>query len=166
MAEMHAGGSGVRFWAVGRGETHHGTCSTTAGGRPEGNGMEGVVRWWWRLARGEVRSTYGAWGGVGGAVPWPEVPGDCGAPVDMAAASDSLPGATALSTRRSRPVLVEGVAPAVQLDRALEARHHGSSTVAARSRGARSARLEEKSDGKASGEEKNSFVSLMDYNGG
>jgi hypothetical protein len=40
--------------------------------------MESVVRWWWRLARGSerrgVRSTGGARGGVGGAVPWPEVP--------------------------------------------------------------------------------------------
>jgi hypothetical protein len=54
----------------------------------------------------------------------------------------------------------------VQLDRALEKWHHGSSTVAARSRGARSARLEEQSDGKASREEKNGFVSLMDCNGG
>jgi hypothetical protein len=90
----------------------------------------------WLGARREVRSTGGAHGGVGGAVPWLEVPGDGGAPVDMAAASDTLPGSTALSTRRSRPVLEEGVAPDAQLDRALEARRHGSSTAAARSRGA------------------------------
>jgi hypothetical protein len=85
----------------------------------------------------EVRSTGCARGG--GAVPWPEMPNDGDAPVDVAAASDTLPGATALPTRRSRPVLEEGVAPAAQLDQALEARWHGSSTVAVRSRGARSA---------------------------
>jgi hypothetical protein len=101
----------------------------------------------WLGARREVRSTGGARGGVGGAVPWLEVPGDGGAPVDMAAASDTLPGSTALSTRRSRPVLEEGVAPDAQLDRALEARRHGSSTAATRSRGARLARLEEQSNG-------------------
>jgi hypothetical protein len=56
-------------------------------------------------ARREVRSTGGACGGVGGAVSWLEVSGDGGAPVDMAAASDTLPGTTALSTCRSRPVL-------------------------------------------------------------
>jgi hypothetical protein len=88
------------------------------------------------VARREVRSTGGACGAVGGAVPWPEVPGDGGAPVDMAAASDTLPGATALSTRRSWPVLEEGVAPAAQLDWALEAWWHGLSMEAARSRGA------------------------------
>jgi hypothetical protein len=67
----------------------------------------------WLVARREVQSTGGAHGGVGGAVPSPEVPGDGGAPVDMAAASDTLPSATALSTCRSWPVLEEGVAPAL-----------------------------------------------------
>jgi hypothetical protein len=33
MAEMHAGGSGVRFWVVEGGESHRGTCSMVAGGR-------------------------------------------------------------------------------------------------------------------------------------
>jgi hypothetical protein len=89
----------------------------------------------WLVARREVRSIGGARGGVGRAVPWLEVPGDGGAPVDMAAALDTLPGATALSMCQSWPVLEEGVAPAVQLDRALEARWHGLSMAAARSRG-------------------------------
>jgi hypothetical protein len=44
-------------------------------------------------------------------------------------------------------VLEGGVVPGAQLDRELEARQHGSSTVAVRSRGAHSARLEEQSDG-------------------
>jgi hypothetical protein len=37
-------------------ETHRRPCSMVAGDRPEGNGVEGVVRWWWRLARGSERS--------------------------------------------------------------------------------------------------------------
>jgi hypothetical protein len=105
----------------------------------------------WLVARREVQSTCGAHGSIGEVVPWPEVPGDGGAPVDTMVASDTLFGATALSTRQSRPVLEEGVAPAAQLDRALEAWRHGSSTVTVRSRGACSARLEEQSDGRASG---------------
>jgi hypothetical protein len=84
-------------------------------------------------ARREIRSTGGAHSGIGGAVPWPEVPGDGGAPVDTVAALDTLSDATALSTHRS------------QLDRALEVRRHGSSMAAARSIGARSAQLEEQS---------------------
>jgi hypothetical protein len=60
----------------------------------------------------EVRSTGCAHGGVGGVVPWSEMPDDGGAPVDVAAASDTLPEATALPTRRSRPMLEEGVSPA------------------------------------------------------
>jgi hypothetical protein len=100
----------------------------------------------WFMARREVRSTGDAHGGFDGAVPWPEVPGDGGVPMDMAAALDTLPGATTLSTRQSRPVLEEGVAPVVQLDRAIEARRHGLSTAAARSRGTRAVRHEEKSD--------------------
>jgi hypothetical protein len=50
-------------------------CSTVVGGRPEGtawrasSGGGGA----WLVARREVRSTGGARGGVGGAVPWPEV---------------------------------------------------------------------------------------------
>jgi hypothetical protein len=63
-------------------------------------------------------------------------------------------------------MLDEGVSPATQLDRALEAHRHGSSTMAARSRGARSARMEEQSDGRASREEKNIFISSMDCSGG
>jgi hypothetical protein len=66
--------------------------------------------------------------------------------VDTATAADTLPGATTFSMRQSRPVLGEGVAPAAQLDRALEAPRHGSSTVVARSRGARSAWLKQQSD--------------------
>jgi hypothetical protein len=50
MAEMHADGSGVLFWAVERGETHRRMCSMVVGGRPEGNNVESVVRWWWRQA--------------------------------------------------------------------------------------------------------------------
>jgi hypothetical protein len=87
-------------------------CSIAVGGRPQGNGVEGVIRWWWLVARREVQSICGGRGGVGLAVPWPEVPGDGGAPVDMAVALDTLPDATALLTHRSRPVLEEGVAPA------------------------------------------------------
>jgi hypothetical protein len=98
-------------------------------------------------ARREVRSTCGARGGVGGAVLWPEVSGDGGAPMDTAAASDTLPDATALSTRWSQRVLGEEVAPAAQLDQALEARRHDSSMAAARSKGARSTWLEEQSGG-------------------
>jgi hypothetical protein len=64
------------------------------------------------VARREVRSTGGAHGGVSGAIPWPEVPGNGGAPMDTAVASDTLPGATALSRRRRQPMLEEGVAPA------------------------------------------------------
>jgi hypothetical protein len=50
----------------------------------------------WLVARREVWSTGGARGGVDGAVPWLEVSGDGGAPVDMAAASDTLLGVTTL----------------------------------------------------------------------
>jgi hypothetical protein len=99
------------------------------------------------VARREVRSIGGARGGVGGAVSQPEMPGDSGAPVDTVAASDTLPSATTLSKHRSRPVLGEGVAPAAQLDGALEARWHGSSTAAARSRGACSVWFKLRSDG-------------------
>jgi hypothetical protein len=99
------------------------------------------------VAQREVRSTGGARGGVGGAVSRPEVPGHSGTPVDTVAASDTLPSATTLSKHRSRPVLGEGVAPAAQLDGALEARWHGSSTAAARSRGACSVWLKLQSDG-------------------
>jgi hypothetical protein len=100
----------------------------------------------WLVAQREVRSTSGAHGGVGGAVLWLEVSGDGCALVDTVATSDTLLGASALSTCQSRPVLEEGVAPDAQLDRVLEARQHGSSTAVARSRGARSAWLEEQSD--------------------
>jgi hypothetical protein len=115
----------------------------------------------WLVAQREVRSIGGARSGVSRAVPWLEVPGDGGAPVDTAAALDTLPSATALSTRWSRLVLEEGVAPAAQLDWVLKVRWHGSSTAAARSRGTHSVWLEEQSDGRASGEEKNGFVSSM-----
>jgi hypothetical protein len=77
------------------------------------------------MAWREVRSTGSAHDGFNGVVPWPEVPRDGGAPMDMAAALDTLPGATTLSTRQSQPVLEEGVAPAEQQDRALEAWRHG-----------------------------------------
>jgi hypothetical protein len=100
------------------------------------------------VAQREVRSTGGAHGGVSGVV------------------LDTLPDTTALSTRWSQPMLDEGVSPAAQLDRALEAQRHGSSTMAARSRGACSAQLEEQSDGRASREEKNIFISSMDCSGG
>jgi hypothetical protein len=120
----------------------------------------------WLMAQREVRSIGGAHGGVGRVVLWPEVLGDGSAPMDTAAASDTLPGATALLISRSQPVLEEGVAPATQLDRALEVQRHGSSTAAARSRGTRSAWLEEESDGRASREEKNSFISSMHCSGG
>jgi hypothetical protein len=100
----------------------------------------------WFVAQREVRSTGSAHGGFDGAVLWPEVPGDGGVPMDTVAVSDTLPGATTLSTRRSRPVIEEGVAPVAQLDRALKARRRSLSMAAARSRGTRSARHEEKSD--------------------
>jgi hypothetical protein len=103
MAEMHTSGSGVQFWGVDRGEIYRETWSMAVGGRSEGNNVEGVAgRGDNRLgARRQVWSTGGAHGGVGGVVPWPEVPGDGGAPVDTAAASDTLPGATALLMRQS-----------------------------------------------------------------
>jgi hypothetical protein len=66
----------------------------------------------WLVAQREVWSTGGARGGIGGAVPSLDVSGDGGAPVDTVVASDTLPGATALSTRWSRPMIEEGVAPA------------------------------------------------------
>jgi hypothetical protein len=55
----------------------------------------------WLAARREDRSTGSARGGIGGAVPWPEVPGDGGLPVDTTTASDTLPDATTLSTRQN-----------------------------------------------------------------
>jgi hypothetical protein len=111
------------------------TCSLVRSRRGGGD--------WSRSGQRGSLGRYSARGWVDGAVLWQEVPGDGGAPVDTAAASDTLPGATALSMRRSQPVLEEGVAPTAQLDWALEARWHGSSTAATRSRGARSAWLEE-----------------------
>jgi hypothetical protein len=53
----------------------------------------------WLVAQREVWSTSGAHGGVGGAVSSPEVPGDGGAHVSTATASDTLPDATTLSMR-------------------------------------------------------------------
>jgi hypothetical protein len=50
---------------------------------------------------------------------------------DKVAASETLPNADALSMRRSRPTLEEGVAPATQLDRAFEAQWHGTPAAAA-----------------------------------
>jgi hypothetical protein len=43
MAEMHTGGTGVRFWAVEGGETYRGTCSMAAVSWSEGNDVEGVI---------------------------------------------------------------------------------------------------------------------------
>jgi hypothetical protein len=114
MVEMHADSSGVRFLAVERGETHRGLCSVVAAVVQRGTAWRassggGRDR---RGARIEVRSTRSARGGIGGAVPWPEVPSDGGARMDTATALDTLLSTTASSTRRSRPVLEEGVAPA------------------------------------------------------
>jgi hypothetical protein len=61
---------------------------------------------------------------------------------DTAAALESLPSTDALSTRRIRPALEEGVAPAAHLDRAFEARWHGTSVVVASGAEAHSAEAE------------------------
>jgi hypothetical protein len=134
MTEMHASGSGIRFWAVERGETYRGTCSMVAGGWLKGNGVEGIDWWWW--SRWRWRGSPMA-GGAGRR--WCARGHDGG--------FGYSPGATALSTCQRRPVLEEGVAPTAQLDQALEAWWHGWSTAAARSRAARSVWLEEQSDG-------------------
>jgi hypothetical protein len=40
----HAGGVGKSFWALERRKTHRRRCSTVTGGRPKGNGGEGVEK--------------------------------------------------------------------------------------------------------------------------
>jgi hypothetical protein len=57
---------------------------------------------------------------------WPKWLARMEALTDMIVASETLPSADALSTRQSRPVLEEGVAPVAQLDRAFEAWWHGT----------------------------------------
>jgi hypothetical protein len=69
--------------------------------------VESVVRWWWRLARREVRSTGGAHGDVGGAVPWP----DSAVPRDVLAAMEGgggelAGGAPAIDSPRGQKYLL------------------------------------------------------------
>jgi hypothetical protein len=59
----------------------------------------------------EVHSTGGAHGGVCGAVPWPEVSGDGGVPMDVAAASDTLPVPLLCCRVRVDPCLRKGWRP-------------------------------------------------------
>jgi hypothetical protein len=49
------GSAGIRFGVHWGQETHRGVVLHGGGWRPEGNGMESVARWRWRLARGSER---------------------------------------------------------------------------------------------------------------
>jgi hypothetical protein len=61
---------------------------------------------------------------------------------DTATALESLPSTDTLSTHRSQSALEEGVAPAAHLDRAFEARWHGTPAVVASGAEAHSAEAE------------------------
>jgi hypothetical protein len=49
------GSAGIRYGVHWGQETHRGVVLHCGGRRPEGNDMESIVRWWWRLARGSER---------------------------------------------------------------------------------------------------------------
>jgi hypothetical protein len=49
------GSAGIRFGVHWGQETHRGVVLHGGGRRPEGNGMESVVRWRWHLAHGSER---------------------------------------------------------------------------------------------------------------
>jgi hypothetical protein len=49
------GNTGIRFGVHWGQETHQGVVLHGGGQRPEGNGVESIVRWRWRLARGSER---------------------------------------------------------------------------------------------------------------
>jgi hypothetical protein len=81
----------------------------------------------------EVRSTGCARGGVGGAVPWSEMPDDGGAPVDVAAALDTLPGSLFCQHVGADPCLRKGLLP---LRSWTERSRHGGTAHQRRQRGA------------------------------
>jgi hypothetical protein len=123
--------------------------SMAAGSRPEGNGVEGVVRLWWRSARGSERNSEhrrcSLWHWRGG-----PVVGGAGRQWCTHGHGGNFgysPRCHCFVDVSEPAVLEDRMAPAAQPDRAIEARRQGSSTVAMRRRGACSAWLEEQSDG-------------------